>query len=350
MTGGSFQHDVAGGGGNLVVTSMQSPNFVAGSTGWQIRKDGNVEFNSGVFRGTVTASTFQGTDFIINSAGMFFYNGVPAAGNLAASYAQTSGIDGFGNNYRGPGFYVYSGTGSWAVLNSASVTFNTGDASQIDTGSVTSGIAGTGTTRSLFTGMASPKLGGSDRSSVNTGSGSADAITQGAYVELFCQDSLADLYVGSVNNAPGVPTILVTGGIYTVNGNTPRRISVTPLSLLAGFSAAAGELVPSVFLNPMNGGQLVFAGGLKLPAAGAYNAVTFATLPVGLFSPNTAFNLPSTPRRCPVLPLSQTAFAGAGQPGPPRLFMDTSGNLSLAGIASAINSTVVDITGTIPLN
>jgi hypothetical protein len=97
--GSSFRHDVAGGNGNLVAVSMQSPNFVSGSTGWQVTKDGDAEFNNGVFRGTVTGGVFEGTDFIINSSGAFFYSGTPATGNLIVSIAPSAGNDDFSNPY-----------------------------------------------------------------------------------------------------------------------------------------------------------------------------------------------------------------------------------------------------------
>lgn len=41
-----FSHDIAGGNGNLVVTSVQSPNFVHGVSGWRIARDGTAEFHS----------------------------------------------------------------------------------------------------------------------------------------------------------------------------------------------------------------------------------------------------------------------------------------------------------------
>lgn len=50
--------------------------------------------------GAISGSTFTGTNFIINSSGMFFYNGVPALGNLATSVAPSSGTDSFGNTYQ----------------------------------------------------------------------------------------------------------------------------------------------------------------------------------------------------------------------------------------------------------
>jgi hypothetical protein len=56
-------------GGTLIFPAIQSPNYVMGISGWQIRIDGSAEFNNLVIRGT-----FSGTDFIINSSGIFFYN------------------------------------------------------------------------------------------------------------------------------------------------------------------------------------------------------------------------------------------------------------------------------------
>lgn len=52
-----FQHDIAGGQGNLIVTSLQSPGFLPGVGGWQVRRDGSVEFNNGTFRGTIKGGT-----------------------------------------------------------------------------------------------------------------------------------------------------------------------------------------------------------------------------------------------------------------------------------------------------
>lgn len=81
--------------GNLAIPSIQSPNFVEGLTGWQVDKNGNAEFNNLTIRGT-----FYGLDFVINSAGAFFYNGTPALGNLKISIASASGVDSEGNVYK----------------------------------------------------------------------------------------------------------------------------------------------------------------------------------------------------------------------------------------------------------
>lgn len=67
--GQPFPNPVVGGGGALVIPLIRSPNFVANLTGWQIAADGSAQFNNLEIRGTL-----NGTDFVINSSGIFFYN------------------------------------------------------------------------------------------------------------------------------------------------------------------------------------------------------------------------------------------------------------------------------------
>jgi hypothetical protein len=110
----SFSNPVTGGQGALIRPAIKSPNFVHNVSGWSINRDGSAEFNNGTFRGTVTAGSFQGTDFVINTSGAFFYSGVPAAGNLIASIAPGSGSDVFGNGYLG-GFTSYDDAAGFFV-------------------------------------------------------------------------------------------------------------------------------------------------------------------------------------------------------------------------------------------
>lgn len=98
-----FAHDIAGGQGNLIAASFQSPNYVPGVSGWQVTIQGDAEFNNVTIRGQ-----FLGTDFIINSAGAFFYSSTPAHGNLIASIAAAAGTDSFSNAYL-IGICSYSG-------------------------------------------------------------------------------------------------------------------------------------------------------------------------------------------------------------------------------------------------
>ena len=151
-----FAHDIAGGQGNLIVTSVQSPNFVHGSSGWQIKKDGSAEFNNGTFRGTVTAATIIGSlvesassgrrttldsngDIkVYNASGavllwfqnstdaLFFYTdtGSSTQGSLVCSIANAAGTDPFGNSYLA-GNASYAATFATA-LNAGFVAFYAG--------------------------------------------------------------------------------------------------------------------------------------------------------------------------------------------------------------------------------
>lgn len=112
------------GGVALRRPAIQSPNFITGSTGWSINADGTAEFNNLSIRGT-----FNGSDFIINDTGAFFYDGVPANGNLIASIASSGGTDSFGNVFNGPGMFVYASNNTGGLsagalsLSNASDTF-----------------------------------------------------------------------------------------------------------------------------------------------------------------------------------------------------------------------------------
>lgn len=88
-----FADPILGGAEKLVRRAIQSPDYSPGVSGWSINKDGSAEFNDLDIRGV-----FNGTDFVINSSGAFFYSSAPAAGNLIASMCPVATVDGFGNN------------------------------------------------------------------------------------------------------------------------------------------------------------------------------------------------------------------------------------------------------------
>ena len=64
-----FAHDIAGGQGNLIIVSFQSPDFEAGVTGWQVTKAGDAEFNNIIARGVIDATEFSAT--VVVSAGPY---------------------------------------------------------------------------------------------------------------------------------------------------------------------------------------------------------------------------------------------------------------------------------------
>lgn len=113
---GGFSNPVFG-GNVLIRPAVRSPNYAAGTQGWTINKDGSAEFNNLTLRGT-----FVGNDWIQNDAGLFFYSGTPAAGNLVGSWAQTAGTDAFGNAYAA-GITTYSADGT-INTNDTATTWN----------------------------------------------------------------------------------------------------------------------------------------------------------------------------------------------------------------------------------
>jgi hypothetical protein len=88
-----FENPVVGGTA-LRIPAIQSPNYDPGVAGWIIKIDGSAEFNNLTVRGE-----FRGTNFIINSSGIFLYSGTPALGNLVGSWTTADGTDQYGNGY-----------------------------------------------------------------------------------------------------------------------------------------------------------------------------------------------------------------------------------------------------------
>jgi hypothetical protein len=67
--GTPFPNPVVGGGGQLVIPLIRSPDYMPGVSGWEIRSDGSAEFNDLDLRGK-----FLGASFLINSSGIFVYD------------------------------------------------------------------------------------------------------------------------------------------------------------------------------------------------------------------------------------------------------------------------------------
>lgn len=154
--------------------AIQSPNFVTTVSGWTINEDGSAEFNNLSIRGT-----FNGTDFVINSAGAFFYSPSEGAGNLVESSAPAAGTDQFGNNYLA-GNASYAATFATAVA-AGFVAFYSGSLAGGWTlqSSVAGDVAGnlqvnaTGQLQLIGTG------GVTIQGSANTGQGSNGGVTSG---------------------------------------------------------------------------------------------------------------------------------------------------------------------------
>jgi hypothetical protein len=104
------------GGTTLRIPAEQSPNFdMTAQTGWAIFQDGSAYFFNVTATGVITATAFDGTDFTVDSAGIFFYSGPPATGNLIISIANTAGTDPYNNAYPEGWSIGASGTGQKIV-------------------------------------------------------------------------------------------------------------------------------------------------------------------------------------------------------------------------------------------
>lgn len=86
----SFTDQIVAGIGVLIREFIQSPNYVAGVSGWSVMKDGSAEFNDLTIRGTV---------IITSGDAILIYDGPPAVGNLLAALSGADGVDSFGNSY-----------------------------------------------------------------------------------------------------------------------------------------------------------------------------------------------------------------------------------------------------------
>lgn len=104
-----FSNAILGGASTLIRQAIQSANYVAGSTGWRIAKDGTAEFNNATVRGSVSAGGgtvllnaggihVQGPNlqFDINGNAGFLARKLVDNGSLAQITVGNNGVDGGG--------------------------------------------------------------------------------------------------------------------------------------------------------------------------------------------------------------------------------------------------------------
>jgi hypothetical protein len=116
-----------------------------------------------VTAGVISGGTFEGTDFIINSAGAFFYTGTPAAGNLFLSIAAVAGTDGFGNAYKAPGMTVYGASGQAVFVGliggtTSTFIFYSGASIEQSPAQINAAVLGSGATEFINWNIFGPQL------------------------------------------------------------------------------------------------------------------------------------------------------------------------------------------------
>lgn len=83
---------------------LQSPNFVSGSSGWQLKPDGDIEANSGTFRGNVTGATITGGTFQTAASGQRIT--INASDNYLRIYDANTQIGALGGSTDGTNRYL----------------------------------------------------------------------------------------------------------------------------------------------------------------------------------------------------------------------------------------------------
>jgi hypothetical protein len=289
--GSSFFRGLTQGQGNLVLPSIQSPNFVTGVSGWIVRKDGSVEFNNGVFRGTVTAGSFIGTDFEITPLGAFFYSGTPALGNLIISIAPPGvTADRFGNVVKPNGIKVYGASNNGVFMglspaNSTEVLFTSGNVNELVGAALASALSGAGATAFIAAAVEGPQItlaGHSDWVGVQFNSPNLGG-TSTANGELFYIDNAGGFHQTAHWDSTGFNIDQGPGNVQTDvtqrNATTSAQTQITP-----SFSIPANIMVPGSSWE------------LELFLAGNQNATTITTLEFffQVNGNNTAITLPAS--------------------------------------------------------
>ena len=233
---------------------------------------------------------FDGTDYVINSAGAFFYSGTPALGNLAVSIAPSSGTDAYGNAYTS-GVSVYdSGTGQTAQLAAGElVTGNTG-------GSGGSGLVADGAQLTITSGATATRLETFDVSGLSTsldvvgpasGAGSgriwaygwepvaavANQVTAGIYGSWIAlvsngsgglvpetTHSFGPLGVTGIDITVSNYYLLPDGGVFisikgSATGTVTAGSKTFPNALSAGYRPATGTLLPAMYGGNVASGE-----------------------------------------------------------------------------------------------
>lgn len=97
FTGGTSASTISSGDltGNLNVVAgyIQSTNFSSGVTGWKIDATGNLEANTGTFRGSLYATTGNIGDWIISTTGLYYDGtGTPSIRTAASVGTGSDGV------------------------------------------------------------------------------------------------------------------------------------------------------------------------------------------------------------------------------------------------------------------
>jgi len=308
------------GGTKLIRPAIQSPNYVATTTGWTINQDGSAEFNNITVRGTVVLGTGTTNVIILDNSrnALFVYD---ALGHLVFSIAPSSGTDSLGNNYN-------SGASSY-------FTNNINQYTQMDSGVLRLKNGFSGNTAATAQGMAGAGP-ASNQPGLQLDSGRN--ASQSLVLDLIGSDvgaTAAPFALMYGNSVHGDINFDVAGIINYCDPNTLVRETWHFVNATGGSAPAfntnwanTGAPFGNVAFKRTNGGKVALTGMCQWNAAATPAPTTLFQLPAG-YRPN---------RTVRVVAMSNPATAT--NPTTENLEIDSAGNVSLTNFSSGPNTPV----------
>jgi hypothetical protein len=284
-----FNNPLTGENGSLIYQQIKSPNFnLALQTGWAILKNGNAYFFNVTATGTITATTFAGTDFIINSSGAFFYSGTPAAGNLILALASVAGSDAFGNTYAQGLTLGAAGTNKQIVLGinagSPLIYFLSAIATALNNAAFQ--LNNTGAGSAIYDTLVlkgSQETAFPDYAAINLVGSSHDGVTQVAMQSQAYVDTAGTPHFYQTLGLAGAALIGLVTGVQPGTGLTRTNVAVAETwhaaTAATGWSTAGLTPPMAYTLNADN--TVSIEGMIKFSAGTPASGATMFTLPVG---------------------------------------------------------------------
>jgi len=294
------------GGTNLVREAINSPNFVAGSTGWSINKDGSAEFNNIVIRG----GTVEGGDAL-------YYNGTPAFGNMVASISGLGGTDPFGNVFP-KGVTVYGSTTNITMQDGELIFGNVNN--PFNQPFITGGGSNAGVL-ALNSGLGNPPDNGAAVIGLTTGDPTIQPGNTG----------IPALSLFATGSARQYADVQVTGFCTRVDtANNAYNWTTAPVTLVNGWSAVNGASMFNGLQVKLTAlGTVGMDGGIR-QTSGAFNSGTVLATVSGIYRP---VNRHMVPCMCSVN-LGGDNFSAC------MLFPDSAGNITYYGPNIPLNGEV----------
>lgn len=269
---------IAAGDGSLIFPAIKSPDYSTGVSGWRIARDGTVEFNNGVFRGTLeagngTVNITANNLHVIGSQAEYFVGASEAfKARLIAndgSYFQAGIATGFFGDSFGGGIFLHP-------------TSPSANGNSIDTARIVAEY---------------DQVGGTDRPllAIHSPNVSAPSLLEQAVIDLFGQtstsatdDSQINLDANTVNaignfiilNNDGGRGVVSSGGINAASGaigNTETDLytcsSFTFKAERAYACRSIGQTTVSVAANRALFRLRKSSGGTQIVQKSVYNGV-----------------------------------------------------------------------------